>query len=122
MRYFSVNTNVRSGSTQAWLLVCLPVLLGVAAITIDGGRTMEERRVNQVVADAAALAAASDLYAHYWTAKGLDLGGTARAAAIQTALSNNLPADRVTVNIPPKSGAFVGQRCHAEVVLQTQVS
>ena len=40
------------------------MVVGVVALGMDGGRMMEERRRGQATADAAALAAAADLYAN----------------------------------------------------------
>jgi hypothetical protein len=93
----------------------------MAALTIDGGRIMEERRNDQVIADAAALAGASDLYMNYSTAKGTDLNGTAKAVAIQIANANGISTGALTVNIPPLTGPFAGQPGYIEVVIRTEV-
>jgi hypothetical protein len=83
---------------------------------------LEERRRLQVVADAAALAAAADLYTNYWTNRGLDAQGTAQAAAQNMAAANGIPASAVTVNIPPQSGSFAGQAGYVEVLVRDNVS
>ncbi|QEL21018.1 hypothetical protein PX52LOC_08147 [Limnoglobus roseus] len=102
-------------------MVCLTVLIGVVALNLDGGRTMDERRRAQTAADAAALAAGADLYANYWANNGSDPGGSARTAAIQSAAANGYPASAVTVNIPPTTGSYAGQTGHAEVVINTSL-
>lgn len=104
-----------------WLLVSLAVIVIVVALCTDGGRLMEERRRAQAVADAAALAAAGDLYRHYADNQGLDPHGTARAAARATAADNGVTSG-VTVNIPPTSGAFADQADYAEVLIQSDVN
>ncbi len=51
----------RRGATVVLVLVMLPVLLGMAALTVDIGRLVNTRTELQNTADAAALAAAQDL-------------------------------------------------------------
>jgi Flp pilus assembly protein TadG len=114
----------RRGTVAVLIAVCLVVLLGVVAIALDGGTLLAERRHAQSVADAAALAAACDLYANYWINNGLDPQGTARDSALATARANGYQNDTststVTVNIPPLSGDYVGRRGYAEVIVQYQ--
>lgn len=109
----------RSGATLVKFLVLLPVVLGIAALCLDGGRMMDKRREAQEVADAAALAAGKVLYTNHPTAHGLDPDGTARAAAVQLAAGCGYPPEAVTVNIPPTSGAYAGQAGHVEVLVDT---
>lgn len=113
---------LRPGATLVKVMVLLPVIVGVAALCLDGGRMMDERRSVQGVADAAALAAANELYSSYSSAHGLDPSGTARTAAIQVAVANGYPATAVTVNIPPASGQFAGQAGYVEVLLDSSVT
>src|SRR5437870_5675271 len=104
---------IRRGSVLVWVVVGLSVIVGVLAIGLDGGRMMDERRRAQTAADAAALAAAADLYANYVTNQGSDPSGTAAAAARSVASANGYTNDgvnsTVAVNIPPQSGAFTGK-------------
>src|SRR5262249_20852988 len=76
----------------------------------------------QATADAAALAAAVDLYQNYPTNGGVDQNGTARQSALTTAAAMGYPNDgdtsTVTVNVPPQSGPFAGQVGYAEVLVQ----
>lgn len=109
----------RAGAVLVKVAICLPVLIGVLALNLDGGRMYDERRRAQATADAAALAAGADLYANYWTNKGADPGETARAAAEQVAVANGYPASAVTVLVPPQSGQYAGQAGHAEVRIDT---
>ena len=46
----------RRGAIAAQAAICLGVLLGISAVTIDGGLMQAERRRAQATADAAALA------------------------------------------------------------------
>jgi Flp pilus assembly protein TadG len=98
------------------------VLLAVVAIVLDGGTLLQERRHAQATADAAAQAAAIDLYENYATNKGYDTYGTAQQSALTTAAANGYTNDTthstVTVNIPPQSGEFVNKAGYAEVIVQ----
>jgi hypothetical protein len=104
--------------------VTLPVIIGVTAITLDGGMLYSGQRMAYGSADASALAAAYSLYNNYSTNKGLDPSGTARSAALQIAASNGYNNDgitsTVTVNIPPSSQSkyFAGEAGYSEVIIQ----
>jgi Flp pilus assembly protein TadG len=94
----------RQGTIAALVALCLLILLGVAAVTIDGGMLLAERRHAQATADAAALAAADDLLQNYLRSNGID-SGTARASAVTTACANGYTSTNsvVTVNLYPAS-------------------
>jgi hypothetical protein len=112
----------RRGAVLALVAICLVALLGIVAIVMDGGSLFDQRRRGQSAADAAALAAAEDLYLNWQQYAGLDTGGTASAAALANAAANGYSNDGttsvVTVNIPPTSGNFVGKPGYAEVIIQ----
>jgi hypothetical protein len=112
----------RRGAIIPLVAICLTVLLGVVAIALDGGNLLSERRHGQVTADAAALAAAADLYKNFALNQGKDPSGSAKQAALDLAKANGYTNDTtnsvVTVNIPPKSGSFSGQAGFAEVIVQ----
>jgi hypothetical protein len=111
----------RSGQILPWLVLSLGVVIGVVAITLDGGRMLDERRRVQAAADAAALAGGADLYAHYWTNHGQDPQHTAKTAAENAAAANGIPASAVTVNIPPLNGTFAGQAGYVEVSIHNEL-
>jgi uncharacterized membrane protein len=102
------------------LALLLIVCLGILAIALDGGMMMEDQRVVQAAADAAALAAATDLFVNYNTNQGLDPDGTARKSALTTAAANGFDTSNstITVNIPPSSGPFAQNPYgYAEVII-----
>jgi Putative Flp pilus-assembly TadE/G-like len=111
----------RRGMVAAQVSLGLTALLGMLALLVDGGLLLSERRHAQATADAAALAAATDLYANWRTNQGADFGGTAAASALNVASSNGYTNDGttngVTVNIPPKSGNFISRAGYAEVIV-----
>lgn len=113
----------RRGSVAVIVAVSLTAVIGVLALAIDAGMLFEDRRKCQAAADAAALAAASDLYDRYMGNNGVDTSGTARACALDEAsrngFNNNGTTNRVTVNIPPtQSENFNGLSGHAEVIVE----
>ena len=112
----------RSAIMAILVAVGLFALLAIVALVLDGGVLLAERRHARAVADAAAFAAACDLYANYSTNNGLDPSGTAAKSAKDTAAANGYSNDgttsTVTVNIPPASGDYKGQARYAEVLVQ----
>jgi len=105
----------------AQVVMSLLALMPMLAVVADGGLLLVERRHAQATADAAALAAASDLYANWNTNHGTDPSGTALASAMGVASANGYTNDgttsTVTVNIPPKAGNFIKQAGYAEVIV-----
>jgi len=91
----------------AQVALSLSALMGMLAVVADGGLLLVERRHAQATADAAALAAASDIYAKWYTNSSSDPDGTASASAMGVATANyDGMTPTVTVNIPPLAGNF----------------
>lgn len=97
----------RRGSITPLTILSLTLLLAIVALVVDGGTLMESRRHVQAAADAAALAAADDLFAHYITNQGTDPNGSAQASALAAAAANGFSNDGVqsivTVSISPQN-------------------
>jgi hypothetical protein len=114
MRYLSSSqAGRRRGAVAAQAAVCFTVLLGVAALTLDGGLLLVQRRFAQATADAAALAAATELFrnrASIGVQNGWDPGNAGHSSALAMAAANGFTNDGTTntvqVNIPPSSGNF----------------
>jgi len=104
----------------AQVAVSMSALMAMLALVTDAGLMLVERRHAQATADAAALAAASDLYYHWYSNSGTDPNGTAKASALGVAsdnlYTNNGTTSTVTVNIPPKTGNFSNKAGYAEVI------
>ena len=100
----------------------LVAVSSIVAFALDGGLLLDHRRRAQAAADAAALAAADDLYTNWYSNQGVDKSGTAKASALATAAADKFNNDgvtsTVTVNIPPVSGNAIGQAGYAEVIIQ----
>ena len=109
----------RRGAVIPLVAVMLVVILGLAALSVDGGNLYLERRNTQVAADASADAAAIELLANFASNRGVDSDGKARDAALFLAAEHGYKASSVIVNIPPKSGSFVGKNGYAEVLIKT---
>ena len=119
----------RKGTVVVVVAITMVALLSFVALSLDGGILMDKRRQAQSAADAAALAAANDLFKNWFVTsstygaqfKGLDPSGSAKAAAMATAAANGyvdgVNGCSVVVNIPPKSGPFKDQACHTEVII-----
>ena len=112
----------RRGTVAVMGAVCMVAVVGILALSLDGGNLLSERQRAQATADAAALAAACDLYDNYWSYSGDDVGGSAKASALATAKANGYANDgklsKVTVNIPPAAGDYIGRRGYVEVITE----
>jgi hypothetical protein len=97
------------------------MLIGFAAVALDGGLIQHYRRSAQAAADAAALGAASDLFLNYPTYLGLDGPGSAavkaKAIAAANGFNNDGTTSKVTVNVPPTSGIHMGRAGYVEVII-----
>jgi hypothetical protein len=118
------NTSRRDGTVVIAAAFSMVAILACVALSVDGGMALDTRRQSQAVADAAALAAAGELYATCFTKHGLDPDGTIAALARRVATDNGYEdgVNGVTVDvfIPPQTGPFAGQPGHAEVVISTE--
>jgi Flp pilus assembly protein TadG len=97
----------RRGAIVVLVAACLTLLLVCAAISLDGGGLLEQRRKAQATADAAAMAAAEDLFRNFPTNKGLDPDGTATSRALSIASANGFGNDGtssvVSVRMSPQT-------------------
>jgi hypothetical protein len=122
----SCRPTVRGGKIIVLVALSLVGVLGMVALTADGGLLLDQRRRVQTAADAAALAAAADLFKNYQTSAGVDTPGTAATLAASTAAAHGYTNDQktsfVTVNIPPKNGDHVGEAGYVEVIIEYRQS
>src|SRR5438067_10818457 len=99
------NPRRRDGTVVIVVLLCLIVMLSVAALSLDGGLMMDKRREIQATADAAALAAASELYVNWFTSHGLEtpdltVANTAQAVATSSGFQNAAHGRVRSGNVP----------------------
>jgi Putative Flp pilus-assembly TadE/G-like len=98
----------RRGVVAPLVALCLIAMLGIVALVIDAGLMEDRKRHLQGAADAAALAAATDIFTNWYqgtpAAMGKDPQGTAKASAVGIAKRCGYTDDggvttTVTVNI-----------------------
>lgn len=80
-----------SGQVLPWVVVCMLVVLGMAALSVDLGRAMVIRRQLQVQADAAALAAAESLPNTDYSTVGRNYSGASGDKNVNTGISVGTP-------------------------------
>jgi hypothetical protein len=113
-------------------LLTLAIFVAMLAIVFDGGALMAERGHAHAVADAAALAAAADLFTYWSTNAGQDPKGTALASALSVAAANGYANDGVTSTVTvtfapnkyqggPSAGTTISDG-HVEVIVQYNFS
>ena len=78
----------RRGSVTAEVAVLSPVMVAIMAFAVDGGMAFQEKRKAQAAADAAALAAATDIFKNYPYNSGYDTNGTALLDAQAAIVAN----------------------------------
>ena len=101
----------RRGSVATLMALSLPVLIGVAALALDGGLLFIQRRQAQTMAEAISMAAAYQLY--------LNSSNTSGATAAATAMASNYGLASPTVNSPPTSGPFANKAGYVQVSVTT---
>jgi hypothetical protein len=112
----------RPARTLVLFVLLLPVLLGLIGLVIDGGLLMQAQRRAQNAADAAALAAATDLMRGKDTATATSTANTFLANNGVTGVTLTLNAGSGNaVNVPPQSGAYANNSSYAEVILSVPV-
>ena len=109
----------RRGGVLVYVAMALPVFLGVSGLAVDISVWHAHKRAIQTLADAGAVAGASELSRMTTAANRNTL---ADAAAREDALASGAKAtDQITVNIPPTSGDFVGATNAVEVIVTREV-
>lgn len=116
----------RKGVVAVFVAVMLTGLVGVAALSLDGGLVYLHLRQARTTADAAAMAAACELFENYPKYQGLDGKGSAQQAALTIAKGNGYENDgtvsKVEVHIPPISGTYAGRPGYVEVKVIYQMT
>jgi Flp pilus assembly protein TadG len=112
------------GQAVVMFAIIMLALLFAVGLAIDAGQLYTAKRTEQEAADAAAFAGAVVIYQN-----GLICNAACETAAVAAAVSdatkngytNGVASTVVTVNLPPASGAYVGNRKHVEVIITRQV-
>ena len=101
----------RPGKTLVLFALLLPLLLGMVGLAMDSGLLLATYRQTQNAADAAATAAAYDLY----NGKTAAVAKATGATYVQT--YNNMSGATVTINIGPSTGPNSGDATYAEAIV-----
>jgi hypothetical protein len=112
----------RRGNIIVLFAVLLPVLLGMTGLVVDCGYLMASRRQLQNTADAAALAAAMELYRGNANSTNLNAAATAFFAPNHLDHSSNIPT--LVLNNPPSQGPYstiATKNQYVEVILTYSV-
>lgn len=114
----------RRGTVAVMVALSITLLLGMVAVSLDGGMLQDNKRRVQTAADSAALAAANKIFSRFPSILATntpDPNGDAAAAAQQNASDNGFAHDgsttTVVANVPPTSGPFTGLLGYAEVII-----
>ena len=110
----------RSGGVMMYTAIALPVLLGVSGLSVDIGSWYVDRRAAQVVADAGALAGAVEILRTGEDDNDSNDKTDVKAAALASAVENGYDTsagDDITINFPPKNGAYAGSGEAIEVIV-----
>jgi Flp pilus assembly protein TadG len=103
----------QSGASALMTVLVLPVLLGFAALAIDGGMAYVQKRRAQDAADAAAYSAATAQAAQGHA----ELEKEGRAVAQEYGFENDHDGVKVTLKSPPSSGAYVDNDKAVEAIV-----
>src|SRR5436309_1881946 len=93
----------RRGNVVVLMAFCITILVGMAAVAIDGGAIMDDVQKVQAATDASALAAAEQIFRLWQTGNGLDVGSNAKNAALNLAATNGYSNDGTDSQITPNA-------------------
>jgi len=114
----------RKGAVVVLAALCMTVLIGLAALTIDIGMKHDRLRHLRGTVDACAMAGAADLFKYWRSNHGTDPNNTAKNSVLAIAqangYTNNLNGTIVDVQIPPTTGQFIGKAGYVEVNITYQ--
>jgi hypothetical protein len=107
----------KSERGQAIILIVFSIigLVGMAALAIDGGSALLDRRRTETAASAAALTAALTRI------EGGDWRGAALATAKTNGYNNNGVTSVIEMNTPPLSGPYAGNSEYIEVIITSHM-
>jgi Flp pilus assembly protein TadG len=111
----------RAGMTLILFAILAPVLVGIVGLVVDAGLLMAAHRQAQNGADAAAVAAAMDLYRGSTSSTALATANSFLADnGLGVTLALNAGASNA-LNIPPQSGGYAGLANYVEAVVAVNV-
>ncbi len=129
MRRFAARDE--SGQAITVIALVMLALLMFSGLAVDAGQLFSARRTMQEAADSGAYAGAVVIYQRGRTSDELHCGEAtdtskdaylaAVADATRNGFTNGVAGNSVTVNTPPLSGPYCGNRNYVEVIIQANV-
>ena len=98
----------RRGAILVFVAISMVGLLGMLVMTLDLGAGGRQRRIAQTAADAGAIGGGQAIY------RSLD-SATVYAAALSSIVQNGFTESESTINYPPATGTFAGNKQYIEV-------
>jgi hypothetical protein len=117
-------SETRRGAVTVLVATSLTLLLGILALTVESGRLYDLQRREQSASDAAALAAATELYRATVESEDPRELQDPKTVAYEIVRLNGFPnaaPHQVTVSMPPKSGAFAGRDGFVQVEIESRL-
>jgi hypothetical protein len=105
----------RRGGVLIYVAIALPVFLGISGLAVDVSVWHAHKRSIQTIADAGAVAGASELVRMIEASNRNDLADT--AAREDATATGAKVSDQITVNIPPTAGDYAGATNAVEVIV-----
>src|SRR5262245_13995138 len=112
VRTMVITRHDRPGNVCLLVAFCVTIVVGVAAIAIDGGLLMDDVQKVQAAADASAMAGAAELFKSWQSDAGFDPSNRARDAALALAASNGFANDGTDSVITPSEVDGSGKPVH----------
>jgi hypothetical protein len=114
----------RRGAVTVLVATSLTLLLGILALTVESGRLYDLQRREQSACDAAALAAATEMYRAMVDSEEPRKLQDPETVAYEIARLNGFPSSaphQVTVSTPPRTGTFAGRDGFVQVEIESRL-
>jgi hypothetical protein len=120
-----ISRQSRRGAVSVLVAVSLLLLLGILTLSVESGRLYELQRREQTACDAAALAAATELYRQTVLSQDDVPPQDPKVVAYEVARLNGFPntaPNIVQVFMPPHSGVFAGRSGFFQVEIESRLN
>ena len=119
-RAVSIETPRRRGIVAVLVACSLLILIGALAFAVDAGYMYEKRHRLSVAAEAAAFAAASQMFSSETISMSPAMDQIAKEYAAANGFEHGVKGTAVAVHSPPESGTNAGKAGYVEVVIRQQ--
>lgn len=115
-----IGASRRRGIVAVLVACSLLILIGALAFAVDAGYMYEKRHRLSVAAEAAAFAAASQMFSSGTTSLSPVMDRIAKEYSAANGFEDGVKGSTVEVHSPPKSGVYAGSEGYVEVVISQQ--